>query len=35
MKFMTINAATDLKYYLFCFKKKNEKIIFENSFTSL
>ena len=35
MKFMAINAVTDLKEYLFCFLKKDEKIIFENSLTSL
>ena len=35
MKFMVINTVRDLKDYLFCFKKKNEKIIFENNLTSL
>ena len=34
MKFMAINAVTDLKYSLFCFRK-GKKIIFENSLTFL
>ena len=34
MKFMAINTVTDLKDCLLCFKKKkNEKMIFENSLT--
>ena len=35
MEFMAIYAVTDLKDYLFCFKKMDEKIVFENSLTSL
>ena len=34
MKFMAINAVTDLRNYLF-FLKKDIKIILENSLTSL
>ena len=35
MKFMAIKTVTDLKDYLFCFLKKDEKIIFENNLTFL
>ena len=35
MKFMAIKTVKDLKDYLFCFLKKDEKIIFENNLTFL